>query len=360
MYKVLVLKNRLKVNVQDDFEKAKDYIKRHHEFEVEFEFKEIDIPVETSLWKEWLGRFWFGTQNTKAKIRQYTPEGKYHCVIFAWDKEESPISNLDQNKFTLTSWTTWDEIVKGTEYIELVTSEFDDRVDWIYKSIIHELEHSFVKRANRRGANILDVMDSMTVNGKVENYYKNSDPEATDGNFATQQALLKPHTDKILYMQEKIQSGFGNAVEVILENEGGYVNDSRDPGGETKYGISARAFPEIDIKNLTKEEAIEIYKREYWDKIKGDKLPKSIALPVFDMAVNAGVKTSAKLLQKIVGVKQDGIIGNITLGAVSSYKGDINTDFLIERVTYYSKLDNAKIYGVGWVNRAIKVYKLTK
>lgn len=358
MYKVLVLKNRVKVDVQDDFDKAKDYIKRHHDFEVDFEFKEIDIPVETSLWLESGGRLWFGTKDTKDKIKQYLPENKYHCVIFAWDKTESPISKLDQNKFALTSWSTWREAIPGTEYIELVTAPYDDSVNHIYNSIIHELYHSFVKRANRRGANILDVMDSMVVNGVRQSYYKNDNPEAPDGNFAAQREILEPHTDKILYQPAK--TGFEHAVEVILENEGGYINDERDPGGETNMGISKKAYPDLDIKNLTREQAIQIYFKDYWKPIKADFMDRGIALQLFDMAVNAGVSQASKLIQRIVGVKDDGVIGPITLRAINNYNGDINMEYLIARVNYYSSLDNVKIFGAGWVNRAVKVYQLTK
>ena len=62
-------------------------------------------------------------------------------------------------------------------------------------------------------------------------------------------------------------------IEVVLKSEGGYVNDPHDPGGETNFGISKRAYPSVDIKHLTKEGAIAIYKKDYWDKIKGDDLP---------------------------------------------------------------------------------------
>jgi len=202
-YKVLVLTNRVKVEVKDDFEKATDYIKRHHDFEVDFDFKEIDIPVRTKMFLEKLGKYWFGTQGTKEQIRQYVEEGEYHAVIFAWDKMESPITLLDQNKFVLTSWSFFRPLYPETEFIELVTSPRDDRINHIYKSIIHELYHSFVRRARRNGANVLDVMDWMEVNGVRKAYYKNHLPEAPDGNFAKQRELLEGMDDKILYMKEE-------------------------------------------------------------------------------------------------------------------------------------------------------------
>lgn len=204
-YKVLVLKNRVKVEVKDDFEKAKDYIKRHHDFDVSFEFKEIDIKVRAKMFLEKLGKMWFGTKDTKSKIRQYVEEGKYHAVIFAWDKMESPLTLLDPKKFVLTSWSFWRPLYPDTEYIELVTAPRDDRVGHIYKSIIHELYHSFVKRARRNGANILDVMDWTVVDGVKKAYYKNNLPEAPDGNFAKQRELLEGMDDKILYMKSEVK-----------------------------------------------------------------------------------------------------------------------------------------------------------
>lgn len=357
-YRVLVLKNRVKVPVDDDFQKAKEYIDRHYKdkLSISFDFKEIDIPVETSLWLQKDNKFWFGTKGTKDKIRHLVSPD-YHCVIFMWDKMESPISSLGNENIFLTSWTTWDRLHPTTEYVEIVTSPSDNDTNHIYLSILHEVGgHSFVKRANRRGANILDVMDSMLVNGVPMGYYKNSDPEAPDGNFACQRALLEPHIDKILYMPEKEPlTNFEKAVLVILENEGGYVNDPNDSGGETKYGISARSFPDLDIKNLTKEQAISIYKKEYWDKIQGDKLPYRIALQVFDMAVNAGVSVAVKMLQEIAGTYKDGVVGKKTLDA--SAKID-QFSYFIARLRFYEKAKDKGGFRQGWINRATKVYKL--
>lgn len=86
------------------------------------------------------------------------------------------------------------------------------------------------------------------------------------------------------------------AMNYILENEGGYSNDKRDRGGETKYGISKKSFPNVDIKNLTIEEAEKIYKREYWDKLKLDDIEDDeLRIKLFDMAVNFGVGSAIKL-----------------------------------------------------------------
>jgi len=81
--------------------------------------------------------------------------------------------------------------------------------------------------------------------------------------------------------------------------DGGYTNDPVDPGGETKWGISKRAYPDIDIKSLTKEEALLIYERDYWLKAGCDKMEKALAIAVFDSAVNCGVgRTRSWLSEK--------------------------------------------------------------
>ena len=90
---------------------------------------------------------------------------------------------------------------------------------------------------------------------------------------------------------------FDRAVALVLKHEGGYVNDSRDPGGETRYGISKRAYPDVDILRLTEDEAKAIYKRDYWDTLRPDEIPEPLAICLFDAAVNMGAVTSVRLLQ---------------------------------------------------------------
>lgn len=107
-----------------------------------------------------------------------------------------------------------------------------------------------------------------------------------------------------------------NCLSHTKISEGGYVNDPVDPGGETKYGISKRSYPDVDIKNLTWDKAAAIYKRDYWDAVRGDDLPSGVDLVAFDAAVNSGVSRGAKWLQKAVGVTQDGRIGPVTIDAL--------------------------------------------
>ena len=127
---------------------------------------------------------------------------------------------------------------------------------------------------------------------------------------------------------------FDKAFELLIGHEGGFTQNPKDAGNwtsgkvgvgvnkGTKYGIASNSYPDLDIKNLTLDHAKLIYKRDYWNKIKGDELPIGLAFHVFDMAVNSGVSRGIKLLQKTIGTTEDGIIGAKTLAAVKSM--DVN------------------------------------
>ena len=153
---------------------------------------------------------------------------------------------------------------------------------------------------------------------------------------------------------------FEQAIEIILKEEGGYVNDPVDLGGETNFGISKRAYPNIDIKNLTRERAAELYRLDYWNKVKADQLPEWLRLSVFDFAVNAGASRAIRTLQKAAGVKQDGIIGPKTLAAIQTVSTRAYTE---ARLAYYQGLVKSKpIQGKflrGWTNRANRIAQLS-
>lgn len=89
---------------------------------------------------------------------------------------------------------------------------------------------------------------------------------------------------------------FGLDMTFVFKWEGGYVNDPSDPGGETNFGISKRAYPNIDIKNLTRQAAQEIYQRDYWDAIKGDTLEPALGAVALDTAINMGVSRAKQFL----------------------------------------------------------------
>ena len=107
---------------------------------------------------------------------------------------------------------------------------------------------------------------------------------------------------------------FKDIIEVVLHHEGGYVNDPKDPGGETNFGIAKRSHPDVDIKNLTKDGAKEIYKEVYWDGNKVESLPEELRHIYFDMCVNQGKSRGVKILQRAAnakgaGLKVDGGLG---------------------------------------------------
>ncbi|CAB4124411.1 zliS Lysozyme family protein [uncultured Caudovirales phage] len=148
-------------------------------------------------------------------------------------------------------------------------------------------------------------------------------------------------------------------IEVVLKSEGGYVNDPHDPGGDTNFGISKRAYPSVDIKHLTKEGAIAIYKKDYWDRVKGDDLPIGLDLVVLDAAVNSGVSQSVKWLQRSVGVVDDGTIGPKTFIAVAQHDTTKTIeDCLHQRLLFLKGLKNWPRYGKGWLSRLQALHTL--
>jgi len=150
---------------------------------------------------------------------------------------------------------------------------------------------------------------------------------------------------------------FETVVHMVLEHEGGYVNHPSDPGGETKYGISKRAYPDVDIAELTKDEAADLYKRDYWDRIKGDDLPVGVACVVMDYAVNSGISRASKALQSVCGIANgDGIIGPASLNAVWTTVKNTSEEDVINAVTtqrqeFIRALKIYETFGKGWERR---------
>jgi len=145
---------------------------------------------------------------------------------------------------------------------------------------------------------------------------------------------------------------FKSAVKHIIQFEGGYVDDPNDGGGETKYGISKRAFPQLDIPNLTVDQAEMVYKKCYWDMCECDQLPERLRLMVFDCAVNQGVLFASRTLQKCVDAKVDGVIGPETLRAVGALNvGEILFKYYVLRSDRYQNTRGFEYYGRGWLRR---------
>ena len=154
---------------------------------------------------------------------------------------------------------------------------------------------------------------------------------------------------------------FNEIIEKVLEHEGGYVNDPKDLGGETKYGITKRFYPNLNIKELTIEQAKEIYRKDYWDKNKVESLPQNLWHIYFDMCVNMGKRTAVKVLQRAANnkgrdIEVDGGLGPMTIGALKGVELDRVRAF---RVKYYVDLITAKPeqekFYLGWFRRATEV-----
>lgn len=155
---------------------------------------------------------------------------------------------------------------------------------------------------------------------------------------------------------------FSNAIPLIFKHEGGYVNDPQDPGGETKYGISKRSYPDENIKNLTEERAKLIYLRDFWNPLKCDSLPFGVAVCVFDFGVNAGKGRAVRALQESVGAKADGVIGPDTISRVQNIPSSETIEkFTSERIYYYTQLKTWPRFGRGWLRRSLETmsYALT-
>ena len=162
---------------------------------------------------------------------------------------------------------------------------------------------------------------------------------------------------------------FSEALEVILHHEGGYVNHPKDPGGETNLGVTKRVYEDFggtkDMKELTKEDVEPIYKKNYWDRVKGDDLPEGLDLCIFDFAVNAGPGRAAKFIQRLVKTTVDGGIGPNTLKCINDHVEEYGLSTTIdqyqsERHNYYQSLSTFETFGKGWTRRVNEVTEKAK
>lgn len=145
---------------------------------------------------------------------------------------------------------------------------------------------------------------------------------------------------------------FPTFIERVLSHEGGYVFDKRDPGGETKWGISKRSYPALNIKALTRDQAVAIYRRDFWDAQQLGKLPQAVAFQVFDAGVNHGIGNAVRWLQAAAGAAADGLIGPRTLAAVrAADQNDLLLRFNAARLDFYASLSTFATFGRGWVRR---------
>lgn len=164
-------------------------------------------------------------------------------------------------------------------------------------------------------------------------------------------------------------AGFDKAIEKTLAWEGGYVNDVLDPGGETKFGISKRAHPDIDIAALTVEGAKEIYRRDYWNDLYAQIQDQEVADELFDLGVNIGVKSAVRILQEALRymlagpIVVDGNFGEKTLEATNAaFPGLFLREFRARQAYYYADIvireadaseADKKRFLLGWLRRVM-------
>lgn len=152
-------------------------------------------------------------------------------------------------------------------------------------------------------------------------------------------------------------SRFADIIEFIIKEEGGYINHPDDPGGETKFGISKRSYPNLDIKNLTRQQAEMIYRQDFWERTRINLLPTKIAACVLDAAINNGSSRAIRWMQHILSVNVDGRIGQQTL--LASNKCDINefvVDYNIMREDFFLSLPHFDRFGKGWRRRLFRLH----
>lgn len=145
---------------------------------------------------------------------------------------------------------------------------------------------------------------------------------------------------------------FDQCFDKLIAHEGGYVSHEKDPGGETNWGISKRSYPQVDIKNLTRDAAKAIYKTDFWDRAQCDRLPPALAYLLFDAAVNSGIGQAIRFLQRAIGTADDGVLGPLTLAAVQRFDAEsLCARFIGQRLDFMTRLSTFDYFGKGWSRR---------
>lgn len=145
---------------------------------------------------------------------------------------------------------------------------------------------------------------------------------------------------------------FDTAFERSMGHEGGYTSGAGDPGGETNWGISKRSYPHLDIAHLTREGAKAIYLSDFWTRLHADRLPDGVVYQLFDFAINSGIETAVRYLQRALRVADDGYWGPVSQAAADrTSESDMIMDLCAERLDYMTRLSNWSVAGRGWARR---------
>lgn len=157
-----------------------------------------------------------------------------------------------------------------------------------------------------------------------------------------------------------MESNFPRALKLVLKHEGGFVDHPNDPGGATNKGVTIGTYRRYvnrkgtvaDLKRITDAQVAAVYKRHYWDKVRGDALPSGIDYAVFDFAVNSGPARAAKYLQRVLGVSQDGAIGLATIAAAARADSRKVVERLCDdRMAFLKRLKHWPTFKNGWTSR---------
>jgi lysozyme family protein len=161
-----------------------------------------------------------------------------------------------------------------------------------------------------------------------------------------------------------MKENFQASLAAVLHHEGGFVNHPSDPGGMTNLGCTKKVWEEHcghevtekAMRALTPANVAPLYKRKYWDKVKGDSLPSGVDYAVFDAAINSGSGRAAKWLQACVGVEPDGDIGPKTIAAVAAFDAKtLVDDYGRRRLSFLLDLKTWETFGNGWSRRVAEV-----
>ena len=157
-----------------------------------------------------------------------------------------------------------------------------------------------------------------------------------------------------------MKENFDKCLEMLLSHEGGFVNHPEDPGGITNLGVTKKVYDEWigresteqEMRDLTPDDVAPIYKKNYWDRIKGDSLPSGIDWCLMDWTVNSGKSRPSKAVQRAVGATQDGSIGSQTIGLIMEKDPEFIINYVYGvRQDFYKGLKTFETFGRGWTRR---------
>lgn len=156
---------------------------------------------------------------------------------------------------------------------------------------------------------------------------------------------------------------FERAIEIVLQQEGGYSDDPRDPGGKTKFGITeavARANGYAgEMRDFPLAHAETIYREDYWDPAGCEAYPWPLCLYVFDAAVNQGVAPAVQTLQRALDTVADGVVGPATRNLAARSTAWHWSRFLALRAIRYTGTRNFDRFGAGWLTRLFTLARET-